>query len=219
MLERLFTLAGGAMIGTVLTSATLLSCHYMAPQSTADVTAATRHADSQPSTQRADSAAAAGTLSSQDLRDVLADMANSHNDKVKLSWWVSTPLRPVDPPFRPFFENMGKQNKELLQELQDWARQHRVDLTYHLSNDLDGRAQKIMEDRQEKLVRSDDKIKFQHDILMQMYTDYDWKSSQIQALLPSVKDPALRSYLEKSAKMYSDGSAQILSLVHRYKFQ
>jgi hypothetical protein len=216
MRDRLFTLAGGALIGTVLTSAMLLSCHHLASQSSAEMST-TRHADSQPATASADATVA--SIDPQELRDVLADMAHAHNDKVKLSWWVSTPLRPVDPPFRPFFDNMGKQNKQLLGELQGWAKQHHVDLTYHDSTDVDGRAQTIMDDRQSKLVKADDKTAFQHDILMQMYTDYDWRTSQIQALLPGVKDPMLRSYLEKSARMYNDGSAQILSLLRRYKFQ
>jgi hypothetical protein len=53
-------------------------------------------------------------LPAADLRDVLADLANAHNDKIELSFWVSTPLRPVDDPFRPFFQHMGTQNKQLL---------------------------------------------------------------------------------------------------------
>ncbi|MCL2647092.1 MAG: hypothetical protein FWD61_08815 [Phycisphaerales bacterium] len=157
--------------------------------------------------------------SSTELRGVLADLANSHNDKIKLALWVSTPFRPVEAPFRPFFNNMGTQNKQLLAELQTWAKQHKVDLTYHPPTGFAGAVDKIMNARQEKLVRNDDKLSFQHHILIQMYIDYENNLSQCQALLPTLTDPALKSHIERTAKMYSDGSAEILALLARYKFQ
>jgi len=159
------------------------------------------------------------TTNSTELRDILASLANSHNDKIKLALWTSTPFRPVDAPFRPFFANMGTQNKQLLAELQDWAKQNNVDLTYRPPPGLAGVAEKIMNERQEKLVRGDDKAAFQHHILVQMYIDYENNLSLCQATLPTVNDSALKTYVEKAIQMYSDGSAEILAFLARYKFQ
>ena len=158
------------------------------------------------------------TLSASELRDILATLANSHNDKIKLALWVSTPLRPVDAPFRPFFANMGKHNKQLFAELQTWAKQHKVDLTYRPPPGIAGVAEKMMNARQEKLVRSDDKLSFQHHILMQMYIDYETNLSLCKALLPTITDSVLKSYVERAAEMYSAGSDEILALLARYKF-
>jgi len=153
-----------------------------------------------------------------ELRSVLADLARAHEQKTQLAWYVSTPLRSIDAPFKPFYAKMGQQEKDLLASLQAWAKAHNVDLTYKASGDTTGRAQKIMEDRQEKLVRGDDKTNFERDNLMQMYSDYEWQVAEVQALLPKIKDPALKTYLEKSLKIHEDGSAEILGLLKKYKF-
>jgi len=154
-----------------------------------------------------------------ELRTALATLANAHNDKIKLAFWTSTPLRPIDAPFKPFFTNMATQNKQLLTDLQTWAKQNKIDLTYRPPPGIAGDAEKIMNDRQEKLVRSDDKTAFQHHILIQMYIDYESNLSLCQALLPTLTDPALKSYVEQTAHMYSIGSTEILALLARYKFQ
>lgn len=165
--------------------------------------------------------AAAGTLSElspSDLRDLLADFGNAHHDKVQLAWWASTPLRPVDATFKPFFSEMGQRNKELLAELEAYAKARGFDLTYRYSNDLYGKAQKLMEDRQEKQIRGDDRSEFQRDILMQMYTDYEWRISQLKTFLPLVHDGALKAYVEKSLAMYEAGDREIVALLKHYKY-
>src|ERR1043165_449783 len=81
MTNRIFTLASGAVIGALVTSATLLSCQHMGNRSGADY-AATQQAGSQPATSPDKIAA---TISSGELRDILADLADSHNDKTKLA--------------------------------------------------------------------------------------------------------------------------------------
>ena len=78
-------------------------------------------------------------------------------------------------------------------------------------------AQQILEARQEKLVRGDATPDFVRDTLMQMYDDYEWQISLIQALLPSVKDPQLKAYLQKSLQIHEAGSAQLNGLLKRYK--
>jgi hypothetical protein len=163
-------------------------------------------------------AEALAQIPDSELRDVLAGMARAHGQKIQLAWWASTPLRPVDGAFRPFFEKMGTEQKGLLADVQAWAKEHRMDLAYQFSPDTAGRALKIMEDRQEKLVRGDGKEDFQRDILMQMYNDYEWQISQIQALLPKVTDAGLRAYLEKSLKVHEEGSAEAMGLLKRYRF-
>src|SRR4051812_34759366 len=100
-----------------------------------------------------------------ELRDVLADLARAHEQKTQLAFYVSTPLRTIDPQFKPFYTKMGEQQKALLTSLQSWAKENKIDLTYHHSTNTLGRAQKIMEDRQEKLVRGDDKSNFERDNL------------------------------------------------------
>jgi hypothetical protein len=53
---------------------------------------------------------------------------------------------------------------------------------------------------------------------MQMYNDYEWQVAELQALLPKVKDPGLKGYVQKSLKVHEDGSAEILALLKRFKF-
>src|SRR3954470_22077941 len=93
-------------------------------------------AATEPATQAASTAAAA-SISASDLRDILSDLAKGHDDDIKLSWWVSTPLRPVDAPFKSFYTNMGVQHKELLSELKTWGKKHSVDLTFKYGTDVE----------------------------------------------------------------------------------
>src|SRR4051812_20290531 len=93
---------------------------------------------------------AISTLSDADLREVLADFANAHQDKIELAFWVSTPLRSIDPQFKSFFDRMGRENKALNAELTGWAKSHNVNLGYSYGKDFYSQAQKLMEFRQEK---------------------------------------------------------------------
>src|ERR1035437_6978454 len=112
MSNRITTLAGGVLIGAVLTSATLLSCQHMGNhEREGDAsTQRNRYPDAPPASAPSDIGAAAA-IAPEELRGILADMAHSHGDKIKLAWWGSTPLRPVEPPFRPFFEHTGNKTK------------------------------------------------------------------------------------------------------------
>jgi Domain of unknown function (DUF4142) len=161
---------------------------------------------------------AVSTLSDADLRDVLADLAQAHNDKIELAFWVSTPLRPVDEPFKPFFQRMGTENKELLGELTAWAKQHHVNLAYSYGKDFYGQAQKLMEERQEKQIRADDRAAFEREILLQMYTDYEWRISELETLLPMVRDAGLKDYAQKALSMYEAGDGEIAGLLRHYQF-
>ncbi|HVX84223.1 MAG TPA: hypothetical protein VH253_05355 [Phycisphaerae bacterium] len=154
-----------------------------------------------------------------DLRDVLASLARAHQQKTELAFYTSTPLRPVDEPFKQFFKTMGDVQGDLLKQLKHWAGEHHVDLTFHYSNDIEGRAQKFMEDRQEKVVRGDDKISFERDMMINMSTDYDWQISLLTETLPLATDPELRAYLQNSLRAHEEGSRQIRGLLSQYKFQ
>lgn len=157
-------------------------------------------------------------ISPQELQKVLADMAKAHDDKTKLSLYASLPWQGVEKPMQHFYSNMGEKQKELLKDLESWAKAHKVDLTYHYGDDINGQAEKILDARQEKLVRGDSKADFPRDTIMQMYSDYEWQISVIQALLPRVRDPGLKAYLQKSLQVHQEGSDEALSLLKRYQF-
>ena len=164
----------------------------------------------------------AGPISSdQDLRDTLAAMARAHDQKTQLAFYESLPWQRTAEPFHTFFVTMGKTQRELYDQLQAWAKTadhgNPMPLTYTRSDDTPGRAQKIVEARQEKLIRGDSKIDFTRDSLMQMYEDYEWQISLIQALQPRVSDPVLKAYLEKSLKVHQEGSDELMSLLKRFK--
>jgi hypothetical protein len=164
--------------------------------------------------------AGVATISADELRAVLADLARAHQQKVMLATWVGAPF--IGPPthaaIKPFYLDMGKQHGALLAELREWAKGRGIDLTYRYTPDTPGRAYKIMEDRQEKMVRGDKLEDFDRDMLMQMYTDYEWQISTLQALLPQVKDPGLRAYVEKSLRVHEAGSGAIVNLLKRFRF-
>jgi hypothetical protein len=75
-----------------------------------------------------------------------------------------------------------------------------------------------MEDRQEKEIRADDRVAFERDILLQMYTDYEWRISQLTTLLPMVGDPGLKDYVEKALAMYQAGDGEINALLQHYRY-
>ena len=183
--------------------------------------AATHPAAVATTTQSAAATASAWAtgISATDLRDILADLAKAHADKIRLSGWAGTPFLPVNGAFKPFFQNMSKQNKELDAELKEWAKEHHVNLTYHYSDDVEGRALKMMEDRQEKGIRGDQQQDFERDILMEMSNDYEWHLCQVKALVPLVRDAKLKGYLEKCAVMFEGGSWERRGLLRRYRFQ
>jgi hypothetical protein len=153
----------------------------------------------------------------EQLRNILADMARSHDQKTQLAFYESMPWRRASEPYHSFYVNMGKQQRELLNDLRGWADGRHVDLTFHFTPGAEGKARQILEARQEKLVRGDANPDFVRDTLMQMYDDYEWQISLIQALLPSAHDPNLKAYLQKSLQVHEDGSKQLVSLLQRFR--
>jgi hypothetical protein len=176
-------------------------------------------AQSQPAATGDSQSRAVASISPAELRDALAELDKGHHDKMKLAFWVSTPFKSVDPVFKPFYQNMAKQQKELAKELEDWAKAHHVDLTYHYTDNPMSRGQKIMEEDSEKQARSENEEEFQQDMMINMRQDYGWDASLTKALLPRVTDPALKSYLEKSLKVHEDGLVEIRGLLKKYKLQ
>ncbi len=135
-------------------------------------------------------AAAGTTLAASDLRDVLAELDKGHHDKMQLGWWVNAPLlRSGDPVFKAFYKQMAAQQKDLAAELENWAKGRHMDLTYHYTDDTFSKAQKIMEGRQEKLVRGDNKENFDRDMLIDEIQDYEFTISLITALCPRCMIP------------------------------
>ncbi len=158
-------------------------------------------------------------LSASDLRDVLAELNKGHHDKMQLAWWVNAPLlRSADPVFKKFYKEQGDRQKELATELEAWAKLHHIDLTYRYTDDTFSKAQKIMEQRQEKTVRADNKEDFGRDMLIDEFQDYEFGISLITALLPSIHDPALQTYLQKNLHAQEAGDAQIQTFLKKYKF-
>jgi len=151
------------------------------------------------------------------LRTLLAGMARAHDQKTQLAFYESMPWRKTSEPYHSFYVDMGKTQGELLADIRGWAKAHHMDLTFHFPADAEGKAQQILEARQEKLVRGDSNQDFVRDTLMQMYDDYEWQISLIQALLPYVQDPGLKAYLQKSQKVHEEGSARLVKLLQRFK--
>ena len=163
--------------------------------------------------------AAAPGVSAADLQTALAELDKGHHDKMKLAWYVSSPFKSVTPAMRPFYKDMGTGQKELATELEDWAKEHHVDLTYHYGKDPMGQAQKIMEDASSKEATSVGQEDFERDMMMNMRQDYLWDASLDKSLLKRVTDPALKSYLEKSLKSHEEGLVAIRELLKKYKFE
>jgi len=157
------------------------------------------------------------TIPAPELRDLLAGMARSHDQKMKLVFYISLPWKGVDPPFSSFFNKMGTQQRDLLAELNAWSQAHNTDLTYQSTTDIMGTAQKNMEDRQQAVILGDNRTDLTRDTLLQMYMDYEFQISILQALLPKVLDKDLKTYLEHSLKIHQDGSKELTTFLKRYK--
>src|SRR6185503_16479045 len=121
-------------------------------------------------------------MDAAELRGLLADLARAHEQKLQLAFYVSLPWQRVDAPFDAFFSNMGKVQKELLGDLEKWAKENGVSLVHRFGEDTESKALQIMEARQEKVIRGAGKQDFPRDAMMQMYADYEWQISLIQAL-------------------------------------
>jgi hypothetical protein len=156
-------------------------------------------------------------LPAAELRNVLAELANAHAQKRQLVALLSMPFMGVDEPFKDFFSKMSTLQRELQDQLHAWADEHHVDLTYHRGTDTLAHAVKIMEDRQAKVLTVFNQTNRERSALIQMYTDYEYRVSLLQALLPAVRDPALKAYVEKSLKIHENGSAQLTELLKRFK--
>lgn len=159
-------------------------------------------------------------LPAEELRSVLSELARAHEQKGLLTTWVGLPFvgPPVNAAVRPFYQRMGPRQADLLRELRGIARTHNIDLTYRPATNTEGRAMSLMEARQEKMVRADGPADFDRDMLMQMYNDYEWQICVLQALMPRVRDSALRGYMEKSLRVHEEGSADIVALLKRFKW-
>ena len=177
-------------------------------------------AGTQPASETAPTggSGAAPGVSASELQKALAELDKGHHDKMKLAWYVTSPFKSVPPAMRPFYKDMGTGQKELATELENWAKAHHVDLTYHYGKDPMGQAQKIMEDESEKEAKSVGQEDFERDMLINMKQDYGWDASLDKSLLKRVTDPALKSYLEKSLKAHEEGLVAIRELLKKYKF-
>ncbi len=162
-------------------------------------------------------AAAFADINPTELRAVLSGLARSHEQKMQLVFYVSLPWTGVDPPCRAFYSNMGTVQDTLDREIRAWAKAHDIDLTFRFSDDLLGAAQDAMETRQKNVIFSDNRTDLTRDTLVQMYADYEWQISILQTLLPKVREPELRAYVEHSLKAHLEGSAEIVSLLKRFK--
>ena len=162
-------------------------------------------------------AAAYATISPMELRDILAGLARSHEQKMQLVLYLSLPWGGVDPAFRDFFNNMAPVQQGLYTELRTWARTHDIDLTFKFGDDVLSKAQETMEDRQQKVIMADNRTDLTRDTLIQMWADYEWQVSVLQNLLPTVREPGLKAYVEKSLKAHEAGSAEITKLLKRFK--
>jgi len=171
-----------------------------------------------PAADPATQAAPVTTLNPADLRSVLAELDKGHHDKMKLAWYVQSPFKSINPAFMPFYHDMGVQQKELADELESWAKEHKIDLTYHYSDSPLGKAQKIMEDSSARQARSDDTEDFERDMLINMRQDHQWNISVIEAVQSQVQDAALKAYLEKNLHVQENSLAMLDALLKKYKF-
>ena len=157
-------------------------------------------------------------ISSSELREVLAALARSHEQKMQLAFYVSLPWTGVDAPFRDFYSSMGAAQGDLDKELHAWAKDHNVDLTFRFADEVQDKARETMEGRQQKVILGDNRTDLTRDTLVQMYMDFEWQISLLQTLLPKVREPGLKAYLERSLKAHVEGGAEIGRLLKKYKW-
>ena len=69
------------------------------------------------------------------------------------------------------------------------------------------------------ILQADDSPDFQRHMIVLMYTDFDWQSHLVDALLPHVTDPDLRAYLEDSGRVHQEGLRQLQALLKQYKYE
>ena len=153
-----------------------------------------------------------------ELREVLSGLARSHRQKTELSLYVKLPWTGVDAPFRDIYASMGTVQADLNREIEAWAKGHDMDLTFQFSSDVQGQAQKMLEDRQQKVILADNRTDLTRDTLVQMYMDYEWQISLLQTLQPKVREAGLKAYVERSLKAHLEGSAEIVRMLKRYKW-
>lgn len=167
---------------------------------------------------QAQPAGSSGAIDAQ-VHEALTMLNRGHTQKMELAFYATTPLlRNIHPEAKAFFSRLSDVHGDLQRQLKKWAAKHKVDLTFRRGDDFAARAQKVMEDRQEKVIRSDSNADFQRDILMNMQIDHDWESSLISVILPMVQDGELRSYLQNSLRAHESAAREIRGLLEKYKF-
>jgi len=163
-------------------------------------------------------AGAYADLPPSELREVLSGLARSHRQKTELSFYVKLPWTGVDAPFRDFYARMGTVQADLNKEMEAWAKAHDIDLTFRFSDDVPGKAQQTLEDRQQKVILADNRTDLTRDTLVQMYMDYEWQISLLQTLQPKVREAGLKAYVERSLKVHLEGKAELERMLKKYKW-
>lgn len=154
-----------------------------------------------------------------DTRDMLADLAKGHQDKIQLAWYATSIFRTLQPPVKEFAIHMGKEHKDLYERLKKWADKHAVSIKFSFGDDLYGKARKDMEKKQGDELQATKGGDFQHYFLMLMAVDYLSQEGFIKALLTVSPDPELAGYLQDSLKAHEQDRAQINQFLKQYKYE
>ncbi len=165
----------------------------------------------QPGVTSSANKAAAARAVDPTLATVLGNLANASSNKCQLSFLAA--FKGLSPAAARFNRYMGKSQKALLHELQQWARRHHLTLRHRHRKGLFGTAQKLQSSSDAHALLTTSGIKFQHLYLLLMFTDYSWQIQLDKAALQFTAPPVPITYLKHALKVNRHSLSMIEHLV------
>ncbi|HMD53984.1 MAG TPA: DUF4142 domain-containing protein [Phycisphaerae bacterium] len=151
---------------------------------------------------------------SPDELAVLRELAKGNSDKTGMA--LLADFKSLTPDVADFNSWMNTTQKQLGDQLKQWADEHQIDLTYQFPPGLVGKGEKADEDSEGSMLLNDDPHQFQRDYLAMMLFDFDRQQQFISQALANTDDPELKSYLESAAKITSEAHDRLRKLLDQY---
>jgi Domain of unknown function (DUF4142) len=154
------------------------------------------------------------TPPSPDELAVLRELAKGHSDKTGMA--ILADFKSLTPQVSDFNSWMNTTQKQLGDQLQKWADEHKIDLSYQYPPGLLGIAAKANEDSEGSMLLHDDPHQFQRDYLGMMLFDFELQQEYVNQALANTNDPELKAYLQAASNITSQAHDRLRKLLDQY---
>ncbi len=145
------------------------------------------------------------------LAPVLGNLAQASRDKCQLSLLAG--FKGLSPAAARFNHYMAQSQRELLNELENWSRQHHLKLQHHRREGLFLTADKLESSVDAHKLLTSSGPQFEHLYLLLMYTDYSWQIQLDKAALEFKVPPVPIAYLKNALRVNRHSRNMLADLI------